>query len=339
LTFVGTRGGGGVERRLVDGYGLKMDAYTEVFAGPIVGVSPLRAFSSILKMVIGILQSFWLVVKYRPTALLLTGGWANVPVALASAVMRVPILVYLPDIEPGRTIQLLARFAKVIAITIPESEQYFAEKNVIHTGYPLRDGFTSATREEAIHKFRLDETRKTIVITGGSRGARTINQAIERIVPDLLSDGYQIIHVAGTLDHDRVEKQVNSLKLSQENAQNYHLYAYTEDIGLAYAIADLVVARAGASALAEIPYYGAPSILVPYPYAWRYQKTNADYVMNKGAGIRMDDETMTTDLLPKIRAILEDSSRLEMMRTAAQSMVKPNGAMNIAQELLTLGKG
>src|SRR5215218_6632732 len=107
LTFVGTRGGGGFEKRLVDDSGLRFDGFAEIFAGPVVGVPPLRAAWSLLLMAVGLIQSLILLVRVRPQSILLTGGWANVPLAIAGWILRVPLLVYLPDIEPGKTIQYI----------------------------------------------------------------------------------------------------------------------------------------------------------------------------------------------------------------------------------------
>jgi UDP-N-acetylglucosamine--N-acetylmuramyl-(pentapeptide) pyrophosphoryl-undecaprenol N-acetylglucosamine transferase len=105
------------------------------------------------------------------------------------------------------------------------------------------------------------------------------------------------------------------------------------------AAADLVVSRAGASTLAEFPLFGLPAILVPYPYAWRYQKVNADYLAERGAAVRLDDETMEQRMLPLIRAILGDVDRLAQMRDCAQALAQPNGASRLAAELTQLAGG
>ncbi|MCA9912139.1 MAG: UDP-N-acetylglucosamine--N-acetylmuramyl-(pentapeptide) pyrophosphoryl-undecaprenol N-acetylglucosamine transferase, partial [Anaerolineae bacterium] len=334
LVFVGTRGSGGFEKTLVDQSRIAFDQYEAVFAGPLNGVSPLRALNSLLKTALGLVQSVGIVLRHRPQAILLTGGWANVPVALAAWIFRVPILVYLPDIEPGRTIQVLSKFARKVATTVPESAQFFREGQTVTVGYPLREAITSATYEAAIEHFRLDKARKTILVTGGSRGARNINIALIDIVPALVQNGIQIIHVTGELDWERSQQQAQSL---QETA-HYHAFPYlkSEEMGLAFAAADLIVGRSGASALGEFPYFGAASVLVPYPYAWRYQKTNADWLVEHGAGIRVDDESMSETLEPSIIRILCDDALLNEYKANARSLHQGSGAERLAQELLIL---
>jgi UDP-N-acetylglucosamine--N-acetylmuramyl-(pentapeptide) pyrophosphoryl-undecaprenol N-acetylglucosamine transferase len=333
LSFVGTRGGGGFERRLVDDSGLKFTAFHEVFAGPIAGVNPLRAMLSAVLMLVGTLQSFFLLLHERPGSILLTGGWANVPLAVAAYVLRIPMLVYLPDIEPGQTIQYLGKIAAKVAVSVPDAAQYFRPGQSVVTGYPLRASVKQATREAALKHFGLDATQKTLLVFGGSRGARSINEAVIAIVPELLAAGLQIIHVSGTLDWQNVQAAREKLT----DAAGYHIYSYLEhDMGLALAAADIVVSRAGASTLGEFPYFGVAAILVPYPYAWRYQKTNADYLVNRNAAVRLDDERMNTELLPTILALAGDEQRLAAMQSAAKALAQPNGAENIAALMLEL---
>jgi len=333
LTFVGTRGGGGFEKRLVEDSAIRFDAFAEIFAGPVVGKNPLRALWSLLLMTVGLVQSLVLLIRFRPQSILLTGGWANVPLALAGWILRVPLLVYLPDIEPGKTIQYISRIAAKVAITVPDAAAYFPTGKSIVTGYPLRETLTSATREAALVHFKLDPARKTLLVFGGSRGARSLNEAIGAIVPDLLADGLQILHVSGTLDAEAALAKRASLM----DAAHYQVFAYLEhDMGLALAAADVVLSRSGASILGEFPHFGLPSILVPYPYAWRYQKTNAEYLVSHGAAVCLDDEHLHETLLPTLRALLHDPQRLAQMRSAAKALAQPQGAQNIARLMTEL---
>jgi UDP-N-acetylglucosamine--N-acetylmuramyl-(pentapeptide) pyrophosphoryl-undecaprenol N-acetylglucosamine transferase len=285
-----------------------------------------------LLLLVGTLQSLGLMLRYRPQALLLTGGWANVPIALAAWVFRVPMLIYLPDIEPGKTIQYLSKIATKVAITVPDSAQYFQAGQTVVTGYPLRASVRSATREAAQRHFGLDPQRQTLLVFGGSRGARSINQAVAALVPAFLADGLQIIHISGTLD----AAEVATAKANLTHSSHYHVYDYLEqEMGLALAVADVVIARAGASTLGEFPYFGLPSILVPYPYAWRYQKTNADWLASRGAAVRLDDEKMSSELLSTVRGILEPP-RYAAMQAAAQVLAQPHGTARLAQEFVQL---
>lgn len=248
--------------------------------------------------------------------------------------LRVPMLVYLPDIEPARTIQLLSKLRPVVATTTPDSAQYFRAGQTITTGYPLREAITSGTLDAAMAHFSLMPERKTILVTGGSRGARSINKAMGDIAADLIEMGAQIIHITGHHDWERANEQTQHL------SDNAHYcsrpYLDSSEMGLAFAAADIVVGRAGASALGEFTHHGAAAILIPYPYAWRYQKVNADYLVKHGAAQRIDDEDMATALLPALQDWLEDPSELERMQQNAAALNNGNGADHLALQLRAL---
>ncbi|MBN8636914.1 MAG: UDP-N-acetylglucosamine--N-acetylmuramyl-(pentapeptide) pyrophosphoryl-undecaprenol N-acetylglucosamine transferase [Anaerolineae bacterium] len=335
LMFVGSVGG--FERPLLDEASLSFENYDEVRAGPLHGVSPLTMLGSIVQLIIGTLQALGLILRRKPDVILLTGGWVGLPVALSGWLLRVPSLIYLPDIEPGLAIKILRHFATRVAVTADESKQYFRAGQAVVTGYPTRDSLKQATRAAAIEHFGLDPARKTVLVWGGSRGARTINNALLDALPELLAFGVQIIHVTGTLDWGDLQKRAEDLGMGRVEAfRHYHPYAYLhDDVGLALAAADLTVSRAGASVLGEYPLFGLPSILVPYPYAWRYQKVNAEYLSERGAAIFMRDEDMARDLLPTIQALLT-GNRLAEMQTHAAALSVPEGAGNVAQQLIEL---
>jgi UDP-N-acetylglucosamine--N-acetylmuramyl-(pentapeptide) pyrophosphoryl-undecaprenol N-acetylglucosamine transferase len=333
LYFVGS---GGLERELVKESGVAFAAYDEVSAGPIAGVSLPRKLRSLASYGVGLVQAFDLLRRYQPQALLLTGGWSGFPVALAAWLRRVPVMIYLPDIEPGATIRALRRLAKQVALTVPESEAYFPDMPTVVTGYPLRAEFRAATREAAFAHFGLDSGRKTLLVFGGSRGARSINRALLDILPEVLADGVQVLHVSGTLDWPEVE----AYRAKLADGQHYHAFAYLHhEMALAFAAADLAVCRAGASTLGEFPYFGLPSILVPYPHAWRYQKVNADYLAERGAALRLDDDRLGAELLPTIRVLFHDETRLNEMRDCARALARPDGASRLAAALVHLARG
>jgi UDP-N-acetylglucosamine--N-acetylmuramyl-(pentapeptide) pyrophosphoryl-undecaprenol N-acetylglucosamine transferase len=193
----------------------------------------------------------------------------------------------------------------------------------------------SATRDAAINHFGLDPARKVLLVFGGSRGARAINIAVGDILGDLLADGIQVIHVTGTLDWERSQAQAGVLS----DHEDYHAYAYLhDDMGLAFAAADLAVCRAGASILGEFPYFALPSILVPLAYSWRYQQVNADYLAERGAALHMNEADIDTELLPALRSLLNDEARLNAMAEAAATLAMGNGAEKLAALLAQLAQ-
>ncbi len=342
LSFVGSVGG--FERPLIQDAGLPFQHYDEVRAGPLHGVRPHTAAMSAAQLTAGTAQAVGLLRRRRPDALLLTGGWVGLPAALAARALNRPALIYLPDIEPGLAIKRLAPLVRRVAITVPDSAAYFPASKTVVTGYPVRASMRQATRAAGQAHFKLDPARPALLVFGGSRGARTINQAVLAAAPELIAAGAQIVHVTGALDWEA--DSARHAVLAAEDpllAAHYRLFPYLrDDMGLAMAAADLALCRSGASTLGELPLFGLPAILVPYPYAWRYQKTNADWLAARGAGLVMRDEDMARDLLPTLRELLSDETRLAEMRANAGALAQPegansaDGAYNLARELLRL---
>jgi UDP-N-acetylglucosamine--N-acetylmuramyl-(pentapeptide) pyrophosphoryl-undecaprenol N-acetylglucosamine transferase len=333
LHFVGNVGG--FERPLIQRSQISFDSHDEVLAGPVHGVNPLRLLASVGKLAVGTLQALRLLRKRRPHVVLSTGGWVSLPVALAAWVQRVPLVIYLPDIEPGLTIKALRPFATRVAITVPESATYFREGQTVVTGYPLRSELLEATRDAGLAHFNLDPDRPVVLVFGGSRGARAINIALGNILKHLLEAGIQVIHVTGTLDWERMQQQVTDVV----DHPDYRAYDYLDEMGLAFAAADLAVCRAGASILGEFPYFQLPSILIPLAYNWRYQQINADYLAQRGAAIHLDEHAMVQDLRSTIQTLISDPERLAAMRTRAAELARPDGAANIANMLVELARG
>ncbi len=257
----------------------------------------------------------------------------SVPVACATWLRRKPIVVYLPDVEPGLAIKLLSRIATRVAVSVEDSRQYLPSDKVVVTGYPLRPEFHQVRRQDAREHFGVAPQDKVILVFGGSRGARTINRALGEILEPLLARA-RVLHVSGPLDVEECAARRDAL--AAEVQARYHLFDYMHDFAQALAAADLVVARAGAGTLGEFPFFGLPAILVPYPYAWRYQKVNADYLVNQGAAIRLNDADMRQQLWPTIEALLNDAERLRRMSANARKLARPDAAANLADLLAQL---
>jgi UDP-N-acetylglucosamine--N-acetylmuramyl-(pentapeptide) pyrophosphoryl-undecaprenol N-acetylglucosamine transferase len=278
-----------------------------------------------------------LIKDFHPQVMLFTGGYLAVPVALAGRVIgsrssRPRTLLYVPDIEPGLALRTLARLSDQIALTVEESMNYFTSPSKLRvTGYPTRPDLTTWGLEEARRVFQLISNIPTLLVFGGSKGARSINHALMNIVPDLLVD-YQVIHISGHLDWSEIEAV--KTRLPSELESRYHAYPYLhEEMGAALRVSDLVVSRAGASVLGEFPMFGLPAILVPYPYAWRYQEVNARFLEQRGAAVVLQDGELSLHLKTTIQALMNDRKRRDGMRRAMFSMAAPKAAESIADLL------
>jgi UDP-N-acetylglucosamine--N-acetylmuramyl-(pentapeptide) pyrophosphoryl-undecaprenol N-acetylglucosamine transferase len=334
LLFVG--GVGGMERAWVARAGLPFSA---IHGGGVHGVG-WRLPLNTLHLLRGLFDALRLVRAHRPEALLVTGGFITVPTALAAWLSRVPVLIYLPDIEPALAVRAISRLARRIAVTVAESRRYFPGRagDVLVTGYPVRPELLALAqdpqaRAAARQHFGLQPDRPVVLVTGGSRGARSLNRAVAAALPGWLQD-YAVIHLSGELDWAEVERA--QAALPAEARAHYRAFPFLHEMGLALAAADLVVSRAGASALGEYPLFGLPAILVPYPHAWRYQRVNAQALVERGAAVQIDDEALPARLAGEVRALLADPARLAAMRAAARAAATPDAAARVARALLQL---
>lgn len=322
-------GEGGMEEELVKRAGIP---YRSVPAAGVHGVG-LRALPRNLARIIrGILQSRRILREFKPDVLFFTGGYVAAPMAVAGR--NIPTVLYVPDIEPGLALNFLARYADVITVTAPDSKKYFQHPERIRlTGYPLRSDLSAWSREKATGHLGLDAEKPILLVTGGSKGARSINMAVLHRLTDLLEIA-QVIHITGSLDWQTVEEAAG--KLPAELKAGYHAMPYLHEMGAALASADLALSRAGASALGEYPFFGLPAVLVPYPYAWRYQKVNADYLAGYGAAVILQDELLADTLFPVLKDLLQNEHKREAMRAAMQKLSNPNAADKIASQLVEL---
>jgi UDP-N-acetylglucosamine--N-acetylmuramyl-(pentapeptide) pyrophosphoryl-undecaprenol N-acetylglucosamine transferase len=324
-------GEGGMEEELVNRAGIQ---YRSIPAAGVHGVG-LRALpGNIAKLTRGVMASRRILREFKPDVLFFTGGYVAAPMALAGR--RIPTVLYVPDIEPGLAIKFLSRFADVITVTAPDSKKYFPRpERLVLSGYPLRADLLNWSREKAIRHFGLDASREmpTLLVTGGSKGARSINTAIRNHLPELLKIA-RIIHITGSLDWPVLEQAAK--ELAQPIRSRYHVMPYLHEMGAALAAADLVLSRAGASALGEYPFFNLPAVLVPYPYAWRYQKVNADFLAQQNAALILQDELLEDKLLPVLKDLLLNNHKLEAMRSAMKKLSHPQAADAIASQLVKL---
>jgi UDP-N-acetylglucosamine--N-acetylmuramyl-(pentapeptide) pyrophosphoryl-undecaprenol N-acetylglucosamine transferase len=335
ILWVGTKGE--MEQTLVPRAGIRLET---IAGGAIAGVPLPRKLINGSKLLLSIGKALRLVRRFRPDVMFMTGGYMAFPFTLACRWLGVPIAIYLPDVEPGQSIRFALRYAQKVGATTDGSAQFVPADKLVITGYPVRPELRAAadiSLEEALAAFDLQPGRPTLMVFGGSRGAQAINRALINILPELLQT-MQIIHVSGAFTWDEVA--ANAKTLPQALRAFYRPYPYLHDeMGHAFRAADLVVARAGASMLGEMPAFSLPSILVPLAWAWRYQKVNADYLCDRGTAVQLTDETLDEQLLPTIQTLMADSTKLTQMSQAARALDVPNGAENLATLIQAVAKG
>lgn len=316
----------GMEANIVLRHGVR---FRPLDGGPLVGVSPARLAANALRIGRGTVTAWWLMRRERPDAVLVTGGYASVPVALAARLRSVPLVVFLPDVVPGRAVRLMASLATRIAAASPRSLDRLPRGRAEATGYPVRQDVRKAERQASREMLALGSSGLVLLAFGGSRGARRINQAVVGAAPALLQHA-EIVHVTGSLDHRLVAQARDALPPNL--SRRYHVFEFlaSDRMAAALAAADLVVSRAGAAVMGEYPARSLPSILVPLPIAGGHQSANAAVLADAGAATVIEDADLDAPLLERtVSDLLSDPPRLAGMAHAAHALDRPDAAVGI----------
>ena len=334
IIFVGTREG--LECEIVPRYGYPIE-FIEV-AGFQRKLS-LDTIKSTFKLLAGLIDALKLIRKIKPDLVVGTGGYVCGPVLFLAALQGIPTCIQEQNAMPGVTNKILAHFVKKVFLGYQEAGKYFGgNSDKIFTGNPIRKEILEVSRATAIEKFKLDPAKKTILVSGGSRGARSINDAMALVETSLAGrSDVQVIHITGETGYEKFIGQVEKKVLMSDNIK---VFRYMHDMPLALAAADLAVFRSGAIGLAELMARGIPSILVPYPYATaNHQEHNARAVEGAGAAVVILDKELTGEILLKqIESLLADESKLQKMKDAAKALGRPEAAEDIARKVLALLK-
>jgi UDP-N-acetylglucosamine--N-acetylmuramyl-(pentapeptide) pyrophosphoryl-undecaprenol N-acetylglucosamine transferase len=326
-----------MEQALVERAGLTIET---ISAASVRGKNPIAAIGSLWALTRGYCQSRQIIRRFRPDVLFVTGGYVCVPVTLAARRAGVPVIIYLPDVEPGWAIKFLARFADRVAVTAPEAQKFFKPGLTVVTGYPVQAELFSlhqAGKAVARRQLGLADDWPVLLVFGGSRGARSINRAVSDQLEDYLRVS-QVIHVCGTLDEPWV--RAKQAELPEELRARYYLSAYLhEEKAAAFVAADLIICRAGASVMGELPAAALPAVLVPYPYAGAHQTLNAQYLVQHQAAIILDNADLHKRLKETVINLMVDKKKLEAMSQASHSLAKPDAAACLAREILEIRNG
>ncbi|HRW07401.1 MAG TPA: glycosyltransferase [Caldilineaceae bacterium] len=352
----------GMEQRLVSHAGI---AYRGIATGQLRGKNPLTVARNAGKMIAGFLESLAIVREFRPDVCLATGGYVCAPVVAACRLQGIPVMIYLPDMVPGWAIRSLGILAQRVAVTFPEVAHYFggvypSGKSVV-TGYPVRQDLVAAVGGGALAPADHAEHRRAarialakaldlcfdtnagtnaesalpfILVWGGSQGSLNINNATWQALPTLLPHA-QILHVVGNRDWAMWQQRMQTPPVAAALWAHYHPIAYLhEEMALALAAADLTVARAGASTLGEFPVARLPALLAPHPGV--NQRQNAEYLVEHGGAVMVDDRELSQRLTPLLLALLEQPEQRQQMEAALAQLAMPQAARAIADALSTL---
>ncbi|HKP53191.1 MAG TPA: undecaprenyldiphospho-muramoylpentapeptide beta-N-acetylglucosaminyltransferase [Chloroflexia bacterium] len=339
LLYIGSVAG--VERRTMKELGVH---YRAIQTGKLRRYLSLQTPVDLLvRLPFGGLQAFRAVRQFRPDAIFSTGGYVCVPTVAAGRMLRVPSLTHEQTALVGLANRIAGRFATKVAVSYPQSVRYFKPGKVIVTGNPVRPAILRGDAERGAARFQFEASTPTLYVTGGAQGSHAINMAVRDALPRLL-ECCQVVHQCGE-GPDGSGDDLRMLQKAQEELPaplqaRYRLQAYVgEELGDVYALASLVLGRAGAGTVNELANLGKPAILVPLPgAAGGEQEANARALEKEGGAVVILQDDLTPDLLIEtVCDLIADTARLTSMREGASRLAMPGAADAIVDALLALG--
>jgi len=318
VLFIGTARG--IENRLVPAAGYPLQL---VRVGALKNVSLMTRAKTAFDLPRAVWDAGRMLNQFAPDVVIGVGGYASGPAMLAAVMKHIPTLAFEPNVVPGFANRVVARFVSGAAVHFEETAKYFRHAEV--TGVPVRQAFFEIPAKHG--------GTPTLLVFGGSQGAHAINEAMIRCLPELQrqAPGIRIIHQTGERDYNDALAAYASF--SGTTGESAEVFKFIEDMPAAFAQADLVVCRSGASTVAEITAAGKPAIFVPFPRAADdHQRINAEALARVGAAVVVEESKLEGVWLAEtIAALLCDARRLQAMREAARELAHPNAARDIAR--------
>jgi len=326
VMFVGTKNK--IEARVIPQLGYKfrtiwIDGFSRKFK--------MSNFLLPLKIVVSVLQSLRLLLSYKPQVVVGTGGYVAGPVCAAAVMTRTPIVLQEHNSYPGVMTRMFAPFAREIHIAFESSKRYFrVRRNLLLTGSPVRR-MPKLSREEGLKHFGLSAERRTLLVTGGSLGAVRLNSAVLDVVDDLIGRNYQLIWQTGSADFERVRES------QRTHPDRIGSEKFVEKMEYAYAAADIAVCRGGATTVAELIYFGVPSLIVPFPYAAaNHQVENARALVESGAAVMVEESEIRERFRNELLGLIDNPGRLAEMRSRLNALSHDDAADAIAKSVLKI---
>lgn len=295
----------------------------------------VQNIKTVLRFLKGTAKSKQYIKSFKPDVVIGTGGYVCGPVVYAATRLNIPTIIHEQNSVPGLTNKFLSRFVDRIALSFEQAKEYFPENKVILTGNPRASEVVSNKGKNAKRQLGVDENKKTVLIVGGSRGARPINDAFLESLTDAGKRDYQFVYVTGDTHYDSVLREVQK----HGDLQNVMIKPFIHNMPEILGGMDLIVARAGATTLAEITALGLPSILIPSPYVTNnHQEKNARAFEASGAAVVISEKEMNGQmLLNEMDQILLNANKLTSMKEASKQLGIPDAATrlyNLTKELM-----
>jgi UDP-N-acetylglucosamine--N-acetylmuramyl-(pentapeptide) pyrophosphoryl-undecaprenol N-acetylglucosamine transferase len=328
ILFVGAEGKMEMERVPQAGYTIK--------GLPVSGFDRKNLFKNI-KVFVNLQKSIAsakkIVKEFQPDAAIGVGGYASAPTLRAAAAMDIPTFILEPNSYAGVANKLMAKKSTAIFVSYDEMEQFFPKEKIIKTGSPVRQNlFDVAPKSaEAYNFFGFSPEKKTLLIVGGSLGARTINESVIENLPQLLNSGIQIIWQTGKIYYENAQKVVNGF----QNNTNLFVTDFISQMDFACSIADLIISRSGASSISEFCLLKKPVILVPSPnVAEDHQTKNAMALVQRNAAVLVRDDKARQQLIETALELIFNDEKLQSLAENIAKLAEPNSAQRIAEIII-----
>lgn len=285
-----------------------------------------------------LISSLWnarkIVKQFKPDVAVGTGGFASGPTLRVASQNGVPSLLQEQNSFPGVTNRILAAKAKMVCVAYEGMEKYFGKEKIMLTGNPVRKDMVqiAGKRAEGLSFFGLSDAKKTVLIVGGSLGAQSVNKAVLAQIEDYLKLGVQLLWQTGKTTY----KEINSATAAYHD-KGVVVKEFIFKMDLAYAVADVVISRAGAIAVSELSIVAKPTVLVPFPHAAEdHQTKNAHSLVDHKAALMVADKEVDSQLFSTVKSLVNNPSQMEELRMNMQPLGKPEATLQIAREVLKL---
>lgn len=332
ILFVGAEGKMEMEKVPKAGY--------NIVGLPVIGLSRKFSFQLLLfpfKLIKSLLKARSIIKSFKPDVAVGVGGFASGPLLMMAGLQNIPYILQEQNSYAGITNKLLAKNAQKICVAYPDMETFFPSHKLLLTGNPVRKDIlnTELKKEEALHFFGLSRSIRTLFVMGGSLGARSINEALLKNLPLLIKNGFQVLWQTGKDFYPRALAETKSLP-----HERIKVYDFIYQMDLAYAVADVVVSRAGALSVSELCLVKKPVVLIPYPFAAEdHQTKNAQTLADHNAAVLLPDNKVSEHFAEEVIGLFENMEKQSELSRHIAQLARPNAATDIAHEVLKTATG
>mgnify|MGYP006141453617 CR=1 FL=1 len=285
------------------------------------------------KLLSSMWNSFKIIKSFKPDVVIGTGGFASGAVLKVASMLNIPTVIQEQNSYPGITNKLLSKKANAICVAYDNLERFFPKDKIVFTGNPVRQDLLDVDhkRSEGIGYFKLDSNKKTLLVLGGSLGARRVNQLIAKELDFLLASGVQVFWQCGKLYYDEYQHF--------NERENVQVVAFIDKMDLIYAAADVVISRAGASSVSELCLVGKPTVFIPSPnVAEDHQTKNAKAIADKNGAVLLRETELDEQFETTFSKLLADENWQQELSQNIKKLAKPNATKDIVEEIIKLIK-